>query len=1116
MVSGRGANLGTATLDLRADRGRLKSDLAAAEKMTEARLQKFGQRARAAGAIAAGVGAALTVPLALSVKTFAQFEQSMANVRAVSGATTTEFQALTDVAREMGATTVFTANEAAQALSFMAMAGIEANDSIKALPAVLGVAAAGNLELAESADIITNIMSGFGIAAEGVGRATDVLVTGFTSANTNLLQLGEAFTYAGPVAKAAGLQFEETAAALALMGSAGIQGSLAGTSLRGAISRLLNPTGQAQEAMRRLGLTVLDSQGNLLPFLDIMKQLETVGLSASDAMTIFGLRAGPAMLALLTQGSGALQQLILDMEQSAGITQRIADQQLDTFQGQMTRLSSAVDAFAITIGSTLVPMLRSIVEFVTPVVQGFTMWAENNKGLATAIVLVTAGLGALLLVGGLSLIMAGAMAASFGALGLTMAGVKLAALGMWAAILGPVGWTIAAIAAIAVALKILYDRFEAVRNVVDKLKNTLLQIAGIRVGGVRTESTDLTPDEQLEAMRTGQGPEGQALDTSALARELADSTGKEVQKVTSALVTGSTRWQNVNFEDAQDDATALLIAALEQQTGDLIDGIDLGGGEDGDGGEGSILNWRDYVPAMSWPLLISPLRWPEFIARLNWRQIISDINWGIFVPNLSWLSFLPSLSWSSFLRPLSWSNFLPSLKWTSFVGLLSWLSYIPGLSWLRFVTNLNWSTWISNLSWPDWLKPVNWWNWIKSLNWPDWLKPVNWWNWIKGLSWWTWISPLSWWTWISSLSWWTWISPLSWWTWISSLSWWTWIKSLSWWTWIKSLSWWTWIKSLSWWTWISSLSWWTWISSLSWWTWISSLSWWTWISSLSWWTWISSLSWWTWISSLSWWTWISSLSWWTWIKSLSWWTWISSLSWWTWISSLSWWTWISSLSWWTWISSLSWWTWISSLSWWTWIKSLSWWTWIKSLSWWTWISLLSWSTWIKSLSWPTWVKNLSWSSFIPSISWSSFIPSIRWSSFVPKFSWPSIPTPSFSRPPRPPKPPPPTVVVVPPAAPAKPAGGGGGRGDLWQENFGMGFFGTGGIAMSPMLAGVAEGGEPEAIIPLSRLDSLLSGGGRSGGGGITVNGDIYGWDDFIDKVGEAFREIRRGGGTEIL
>ena len=230
------------------------------------------------------------------------------------------------------------------------MAGLEAKESIAALPDVLNLAAAGQLELGQAADIVTNVMAGYGIAAEDVTMAVDVLTKGFTSANTDLVQLGEAFKLGGPVAKAAGLDFQETAAALALMGNAGFQATLSGTALRGAITRMLNPTTEAQKALNRLGVTVTDTNGNILPLIDIVRQFEAAGLSAGDAMTIFGQRAGPAMLALLGQGSEALSGLTEEMRNAGGTAQTIADTQLDTLTGDITLMKSAVEGLALSFG----------------------------------------------------------------------------------------------------------------------------------------------------------------------------------------------------------------------------------------------------------------------------------------------------------------------------------------------------------------------------------------------------------------------------------------------------------------------------------------------------------------------------------------------------------------------------------------------------------------------------------------------------------------------------------------------------------------------------------------------------------------------------------------------
>ncbi len=332
------------------------------------------------------VGVAIAAPLASGVKVFAEYEQNMATVKAVSGATAEEFAALDEVAKRMGRTTVFTARQSAEALTFMSMAGMEARQSVEALPHVLNLAAAGQIELGNAADIVTNIMAGYGLQTDQLGMAVDVLTVGFTSANTNLQQLGEAFAYAGPVAAAAGIDFNETAAALSLMGNAGFQSTLAGTALRGAITRMLNPTGQAKEVLDRLGITVLDAEGNMRPLIDIVRELEEGGLTAGDAMTLFGQRAGPAMLALISQGSNALEELRNDMQHAGGTAHRIADTQLDTFQGSLTLLKSAVEGLQLAIGAVLTPSLRDFVDLITPIIQGIVEWAEENPELRDGLV----------------------------------------------------------------------------------------------------------------------------------------------------------------------------------------------------------------------------------------------------------------------------------------------------------------------------------------------------------------------------------------------------------------------------------------------------------------------------------------------------------------------------------------------------------------------------------------------------------------------------------------------------------------------------------------------------------------------------------------------------------
>src|SRR5690606_17316874 len=287
-----------------------------------------------------------------SIKTAGDFEASMNRVKAVTGATGKDFDALVEQAKQLGKTTQFSASEAADAMGFLAMAGFKVDEIMTALPGVLNLAAAGQLDLAEAADIASNILSGYGLEVAEINRLNDVLAKTFTSANVDMRMLGESFKYVGPVASSAGIQFEEAAAAIGLLGNAGIQGSEAGTALRGAIARLLQPTAEVSDTLKRLGVSVVDSKGELRPLAESIRQLEKSGAKTADMMTIFGLEAGPAMQALGSQGSGALGQLTKDLENSGGTAQRIADTQMEGLNGSLKELQSAFEGLMLAIADT--------------------------------------------------------------------------------------------------------------------------------------------------------------------------------------------------------------------------------------------------------------------------------------------------------------------------------------------------------------------------------------------------------------------------------------------------------------------------------------------------------------------------------------------------------------------------------------------------------------------------------------------------------------------------------------------------------------------------------------------------------------------------------------------
>jgi TP901 family phage tail tape measure protein len=313
-------------------------------------------------AIAAGIGA---IGVA-SVSAAADFEQSMARVGAVSGATTEELEELEAVAKEMGSTTVFSARQAADGMSFLAMAGFDVNETIDAMPGVLNLAAAGQMELARTSDIASNVLSGFRLNADQMTRVSDVMAATMTSANTNIEQLGFAMSYAAPIAADMGISIEETAAAIGRLSDAGIQGERAGTALRGIMLTLSAPTASTRNAMEDLNIAVTDAQGEFLPLADIVGQFEERLDGMTDAQrsaalgTVFTTEQIGAFNVLLGVGSDELASYTDELEASGGAAESLAGQQMATFQGAMTELQSAVEGVAIEVGQELLPVMTEL------------------------------------------------------------------------------------------------------------------------------------------------------------------------------------------------------------------------------------------------------------------------------------------------------------------------------------------------------------------------------------------------------------------------------------------------------------------------------------------------------------------------------------------------------------------------------------------------------------------------------------------------------------------------------------------------------------------------------------------------------------------------------------
>lgn len=278
------ANAGEIKAKLTLDNAQFKRGMQEAQtqmQQTSTKSKQTSEGMSALGKASAVAGVAIVASVGASVKAAANFEQSMAKVKAISGATDSEFKQLENTAKHLGATTQFSASQAAEGLSFLSMAGFSASDSMSALPSVLNLAAVGQMDLGRSADITSNIMTGFGLNAADSGKAVDILAKTMTTANTDLDQLGLAMKYVAPVANALGWDMTDAATAVAKMSDAGIQGSQAGTSLRAALLSLANPTGQTAKAFDELGISVVDANGQFKPLPELIGHIS----SKMDGMT---------------------------------------------------------------------------------------------------------------------------------------------------------------------------------------------------------------------------------------------------------------------------------------------------------------------------------------------------------------------------------------------------------------------------------------------------------------------------------------------------------------------------------------------------------------------------------------------------------------------------------------------------------------------------------------------------------------------------------------------------------------------------------------------------------------------------------------------------------------
>lgn len=354
---------------------------------TERTAGTMGRLRGAVTGLATGLlgGAGLVAGIRAAVSASANFEKAMSQVQVITRATGEDLQQLEGLAREMGATTQFSATQAANGMQFLARAGFDTKEIISALPATLNLATAEGLELGNAADITSNILSGFNLEAERTGEVADILVRASQSANTNVQQLGEAMATAAPIASSLGFSVGDTAAAIGVLSNAGIQGQRAGTGLRSVLASLSDVTPKAGAALDSLGLTAAQVNPQTNSLAQIIERLRDAGLQSSEAFQIFGREAAPAILALTGQ-TDALEDLNNKIRESGGAAEDAAEKMRDNLLGDFNALKSAASELAISIGeSGLTGALRGLLQAVTGAIRAFTELPGPIQATAAAV-----------------------------------------------------------------------------------------------------------------------------------------------------------------------------------------------------------------------------------------------------------------------------------------------------------------------------------------------------------------------------------------------------------------------------------------------------------------------------------------------------------------------------------------------------------------------------------------------------------------------------------------------------------------------------------------------------------------------------------------------------------
>lgn len=322
------------------------------------------------------------------VKVSADFEHAMSGVKAVTTDASAQFEELNEKASELGRTTRYTAVQAAEGMKLLGMAGLDASEVMKAISPTLNLAAAGNMDLAQTADIATNVMAGFGLEASDLEHVVDVLANTSTSTNATIETLGTSMSYAANMAASAGMSVDEAAAAIGILHTNGIKGSRAGTALRGVLASLAKPSNVARRELKKLGVEISTNEDGTIRLLETLRDLKAANMDISSATALFRRRAAGAALALVDY-TDQMENLTHANESATNSGQRLADTMLDNLIGSLIKLKSAFLGVLQVLGKPFLGSLKFVADRLTE-------FLSSIGDLLDAFPLVSVGIGSLI------------------------------------------------------------------------------------------------------------------------------------------------------------------------------------------------------------------------------------------------------------------------------------------------------------------------------------------------------------------------------------------------------------------------------------------------------------------------------------------------------------------------------------------------------------------------------------------------------------------------------------------------------------------------------------------------------------------------------------------------